>query len=278
MWWLNMTFLPWCRGVLISRVDMQQFALTDWDNTFIYNGATYAPNSAFTGSALKESKEITPNNMDVVSVFSDLITEQDILLRKFQDATIEVFIYNWMTGTKVRTIFFGYLGQVELDYDRTGAKKFTLKAQSLELKLQQKANLVTTSLCRHIFGDQTLGSCGFNLTTLMSPLHIITAIPDYNVFTVASTGQANEYYATGTLIFQGGILADTEWQVATNDATTFTLNLTPPVLPNIGDGLIVHPGCSKSITACSGWGNAENFGGFPYLPGTDVYIGGSSLS
>ena len=43
----------------------------------------------------------------------------------------------------------------------------------------------------------------------------------------------------------------------------------------VGDTVDVYPGCNHAISNCQGFGNLNNFGGFPYIPSKNPFTGDS---
>jgi len=270
-----MVFLPWCRAALITRTDGVTVSVTDFDDQFTYNGNDYSPINSIAATAVNQSQELTPSNIEVVTIISDIFTEQDLLLDRYYNATIEIFIYDWMAGTKVKTLFLGYLGEVGIDYDRNGAHKFTIKAQSLAMRLEQKNTLVTTRNCRHVFAENKPGSCRLNISSSQAS-YTVASVPDSASIQVNSIGQIDSYYRLGKLTFTSGVLNGISNSISSHDNQTFTLSLPYLYLPSVGDTFVVNIGCNKTLARCVELGNVLNYGGFPYLPGWNLVIQGST--
>jgi uncharacterized phage protein (TIGR02218 family) len=272
------SFLPWCRGCLITRTDSVVIATTDWDNNFVYNGNTYYSQAGFNATATNQKADMSVDTLEIVSVLSSFVTEQDLRLKRYDDALIEIFIYNWMTGDKIRTIFRGFLGALTLNYDKSGAISFSIQANSVDFKLQQKSQLMTTRSCRHRFGDQGLNKCNFNTTPLQVNF-TVDAVYSNDTFTTIELFPSNHWtykdYALGSVTFTSGILNGLTADILSTTPTTNWIALWNGFAypPAPGDTLILTPGCDKTIDTCIHvFSNVDNFGGQPYLPGMDTIL------
>ncbi|QOZ25271.1 phage BR0599 family protein [Bradyrhizobium sp. CCBAU 51753] len=103
---------------------------------------------------------------------------------------------------------------------------------------------------------------------------------------VAATGQALDFYniqldadpspeptTLGKIIPQSGPLAAIKIPIRAYDSGTMIVTTFEPFAPSSfppGTSFLVHPGCDKLWTTCSGtYGNGDNFRGVPYAPTSD---------
>jgi hypothetical protein len=75
------------------------------------------------------------------------------------------------------------------------------------------------------------------------------------------------YYAEGVIAFTSGVLSGLARQVQASDGSgNITCSSGFPQAPAIGDTFTVRRGCSKTLSACTGYSNILNFGGMPFTP------------
>ena len=79
--------------------------------------------------------------------------------------------------------------------------------------------------------------------------------------------EADDYWNYGELEFTAGANDGVKRMVTDSvKDTSVTLNRTLDTIPSAGDTYTIKRGCDKTITRCSGLGNAAAFGGFFTLP------------
>lgn len=277
----------YCHAWLIERKDGLKIGTTDHDTPFEFEEVLYLPQIGFKGDAVpfKNTPELT--NSNITSIISNTITETDLLLRKYEGATLEIWIWNWLESEKVRTIFIGSLGELKvesgaiLDLVQVGnyllggnaALRFTHEAQSIHLKLSQKATLLTSKTCRHTFGGQGAGKCNKDLSALTDTYTINAS--ESNRFTVSNSSRPSGFFNEGKVTFISGFLQGTTIDVATWDGSTFSLWQPLPFPPGVGDTIVAVAGCAKTMEACIAYNNIDYFGGQSYVPGVDRLIEGS---
>ena len=101
---------------------------------------------------------------------------------------------------------------------------------------------------------------------------VIADVVGFNI-TVAAAGTRSDGY------FMGGLF---EWQHPTHGTRTMfieghvgstlgcfgdTSDLTP------GTPITMYPGCQRTVAACQAFGNLDNYGGFPWMPGKSPFDG-----
>ena len=94
-----------------------------------------------------------------------------------------------------------------------------------------------------------------------------------------STGYIAQVWRYGTIKFTSGLNDGEEFPIASSSLATggdaddhseITLFIDTPYDIEVGDTCLMTVGCNKTHSACAGkFGNLENFGGFPDIPGMD---------
>lgn len=88
-----------------------------------------------------------------------------------------------------------------------------------------------------------------------------------NLLTVSSVGSYS--YPGGYASFDNGTYTETRMIVS---ASGTTLNLLQPFAGlAVSDTVILYPGCDRTVTACTGYGNILNYGGWPYMKSVNPF-------
>lgn len=148
---------------------------------------------------------------------------------------------------------------------------FALQIRNQQDDLGQSLEWLVTGYCRWRFGSAECG--GTPVTTTAT----VTAVTDALRLAVSHAGTfATGFFALGEAEFTSGALAGTIAEnlftfTSTGVGTASLVLDTPlPVLPGIGDTLVLRQGCPKVRPACiERQGDALNFGGEPDVPGSD---------
>jgi len=103
-----------------------------------------------------------------------------------------------------------------------------------------------------------------------------SAVNGTQVDVPAAAGQADGYYAGG--IFSWGNPSGVVESRIILSHTGTTLTLAAPIHDLVaGDTVDISPGCDHTLSTCTGrFGNAENYGGWPYIPRKNPF-GGTTL-
>lgn len=100
---------------VVTRTDGVTFRLTDNDQVLTVGGYNYVSAVGYAPSAIQNNSELSPDNVDLIAVLDDNILElSDLRAGKFDYAEVELFLADWSTGTKVRTLIKGKLGAVSV--------------------------------------------------------------------------------------------------------------------------------------------------------------------
>jgi hypothetical protein len=83
-------------------------------------------------------------------------------------------------------------------------------------------------------------------------------------------------YTLGRVMFTSGANSGLIRMIRFWDGATFIETVSPfPHAVTVGDHVTMYPGCPKTTTACTAFGNLVNFGGDPFIPPPTV-TGGST--
>lgn len=249
--------------VKITRTDGQVVAFTSHDRDLVMDGVTYKADGAFTAEKLLQETAMKTKDYDVSGFLdSAAISEDDLKAGLYDHAAVEVRLCNWADPSQGSVMLRrGWLGEVVFSEGR-----YMASLRGLHDLMTRKVGKTYTPECRYDLGD---GCCGVNVAAL-TITGIVTALISERQFTDATLGEVSGTFNNGKLTWLSGANAGTQAEVCAWDYDTQSLTLwLPPVHPvQIGDTYSLTPGCDKRFSTCRArFGNGENYGGFPYLPG-----------
>jgi uncharacterized phage protein (TIGR02218 family)/uncharacterized protein (TIGR02217 family) len=238
---------------------------TNHDIDINFSGLIYQGEAGFSPTAITVNNEGAVNNSDINSILSsDGITELDITGGKWENAKLIIYLINWFTNENY-VLFNGRLGETETS-DRT----YKAEARGLTQYLQQGRVRQTSAICHLKFGEFGDNKCNKSLVGLIDNYVIISVI-NSRQFTVISA-RPNGFFNQGTVYFTTGLNIGNTSDVLSFDGVTIILweGMGFPI--QVGDEITVTAGCLKTLDACESYGNAQNFGGTPFIPGADAYL------
>jgi uncharacterized phage protein (TIGR02218 family) len=254
---------------LLERVDGTTFCFTDHNREIEYDGNTYTPVGGMSVSAEQKLEKLGPSNQEVVGILSDAaITHEDLMKGLYQEAKITIYILDYMYpwAGAFNTMVF-WITNTEF----TG-EFWKATIEGLGRWLAYPKGFTYTRTCRHTLGDV---QCGVD-TSALKALKTITQVDNIRrVFRTTGLAQANDYFTNGLVIWTSG--NNDGYSCEVKDFSTandiIELHLNTPYDIEVGDGFDIYPGCDKTFATCKDkFSNGDNFGGFPFIPGTDRVI------
>lgn len=149
----------------------------------------------------------------------------------------------------------------ECDFGRNGVKA-KINSHLELLNVNMPRNLYQPG-CVHTLYDAgcTLSKATFTFTGTVGAGATASTLP------IAGTGQADGYYALGTVKLTSGANAGLSRSVKLWAGGVATLLSPLPAAPTNGDGVQIAAGCDKQQATClNKFANLGNFGGEPYVP------------
>lgn len=223
--------------------------------------------SASTGempSAVAQGVGLDADNLEVTGPISSTITREAVLGGRFHRARVKVFDVRWdATGSFLRLL----AGKVTNAKVEGGA--FTLEVRSNTDAFNQVIGRVLSPYCSHEFGE---GQCQATPTTWGATVASVTDDMRFAVTWTGSTPTADDIRNGKVAFTSGALLGCLPVEVFNLSGTTVETYQPLVEAPEVGDALTVTQGCDKTRTACKGFGQILNFGGFPDLTGTDSYV------
>ena len=265
------------RCYLITRSDGVQLGFTDHDENIVIGLITYQARSGFDATNLSTNTNLSTDNMELNSVLdSALISERELATGKYDLARLDIFDVDWenLPATLILTPPFNFiprvinatLGRVEMS-DRD----YKVEATGRTFKLQQKIGSLTSPSCPHDLGNS---QCGVNLATYTTS-HTVTSVTSRSKF-IANNSQAEGVLYGGVITFTSGLNNGYKDTISANQSNgSILLFEQAPFNVVIGDTFTAVKGCDKSRGTCQAkFNNIINFGGFPDVPGANVYVTG----
>lgn len=250
----------------VTRLDGTIFGFTNHDDAISFGGVTYAPSSAFDGSAVSTKAELNVDNLELIGLLdSEGITAVDVEAGLWDGAAIELRRVNWADlsmGSEILRV--GELGQVSRKQGQ-----YVAEMRGLMQKLQNNIGRVVNPSCDAQLGDSR---CKVDLSG--SPTYqasaIVLSIVGSTMIT-AALSQADGWFSYGWLEFTSGqntgVGREVRSHTAGSPATVVTI-LPFPFPIGLGDAFTITAGCDKQKSTCiNKFHNLLNFRGFSFVPG-----------
>jgi uncharacterized phage protein (TIGR02218 family) len=256
----------------ITRTDGVVLGFTDHDRTLSFDGVDYLPAHGLDGGEGTQKLGPQVDTAEVVGILhAEAITEDDILLGRYDGAAVETWRVNWRDVTERHRMRRATIGEIVREDGLFRA----------ELRSGQQALNVEKGRLYQAFCDAELGDarCGVNLsdpayTTSAS----VAAVRDrYRLEIAELGGYAAGWFGFGTVTWSDGRRVGLEDRVLTHARIggADILGFEQPVggWVEAGDALVVSAGCDRSFATCKAkFANGVNFRGFPHIPGSDFVL------
>ena len=256
----------------LTRRDGRVLGFTDHDLKLSFDGTDFLPASGLDGGETASKLGAQVDTGEVVGILaSEAITEDDILLGRYDGAQVETFRVNWrdpaIRDLRSRTT----IGEITREDGR-----FRAELRSGQQALNVARGRLYQSLCDAALGD---ARCGVNLADpAFRAEATVTAIRDRFRLEIAGvSGFAEGWFGFGTAAWSEGRRAGLADQIQSHqrlggaDIFSFSAPVGDWVAP--GDAFTVSAGCDRSFATCKAkFANAANFRGFPHIPGSDFVL------
>jgi uncharacterized phage protein (TIGR02218 family) len=260
-----------CSCWRITKVNGGQLGFTDHDRALAFDGTAFEAQSGYTGSEIESSLGLSVDNLEATGALeSARLDEQQLKSGDFDHAEVEIWRVNWQDVTQRLLVRKGHLGEVTY-----GAGRFTAEVRGLAHLFNQPQGRLYQYGCDAELGDARckvdLGASAFRGNG------VITAASGASLETSGLTSFANDWFTRGLVEFTSGANAGRKFRVKRHQRvgtiSRFDLWQPPPqsVLP--GEAVVIRAGCDKQFPTCRGkFANAENYRGFPHMPGNDFVM------
>lgn len=256
----------------IERQDGLVLGFTDHDAVLTFGGVTYTPAHGLDGGEAAAKLGPQVDTTDVVGVLhAAAITEDDILLGRYDAARVETWRVDWRDVSVRHLVRRSTIGEIVRE---DGV--FRAELRSAQQALNQPRGRLYQALCDATVGDSR---CRVNLNAgAYRAEAVVTAIRDRFRLDVAGLDTFEEgWFGLGSAAWSDGKRAGltdavvAQARVGGVDTLSFAVAVGDWVA--IGDGLVLRAGCDRRFSTCRGkFGNAVNFRGFPHIPGADFVL------
>lgn len=228
-----------------------------------------------TGSDIRSSSDLSVDNMEISGVINDALSfggfsVQDIEAGLFDDAPFQTFICQWDDPNAwQKTMRYGYLGNIK----RTAEGEFQCEWRGLVQLLQQAIGRTYGERCDvKRFGDHR---CKLDVEALLvsGTVSAVTSRRRFDVTLIdLPPGTEAGYFDLGELHFATGLNVNFS-KLVKRDAVNGTIGQfelweSAPYDVQVGDSVIIRPGCDRRFETCQLYGNYKNFRGHGlWIPG-----------
>lgn len=265
----NVKFFVTCWRIV--RTDGVTFRFTDHDSKITFLAETFVPAGGFNASARQAQSGFEIQNLEIMGILtSSVITHDDLRAGLYREAAVTELIfdsrYPW-AGVILETRYF-------ITETKFSGEHWEASMEGLTRKLTQKVGDLYNRECRHELGDDI---CQVDIDALKEN-GTVTVISTSNAdkrskFESSGLTAVDAFFASGKLLWTAGLNNGLLGEVKTYDLAgpqEIELFLPMPFDIAVNDTFTVFPGCDKLLTTCdTKFDNLDNFGGFPFIPGTD---------
>ncbi|WAJ26694.1 DUF2163 domain-containing protein [Antarcticirhabdus aurantiaca] len=255
-----------CRCWRLKRRDGAVLGFTDHDDALLFEGTRFEAAAGLTGSEAEAVLGLGPGGEEVEGALSsEAIREPDLAAGRYDGAEVEVFAVNWQAVEERVLLGVFDLGEVTREGER-----FRAELRGAAARLDRMRGRIYSRRCDAALGD---ARCGIDLGRAGRRVAgtVRSAGPGGIVVEASALGTDFEHGAVSILSGGAAGLEGRLVAVTSESAGAWRLSLLEPLDLAAGDRLQLTVGCDKSFATCKArFANAENFRGFPHLPGSDA--------
>lgn len=242
----------------VHRSDGVALGFTTHDRDLWFGGLLHRAAPGLTPSAIRRTAGFADDGADVEGALAhDCIAEVDLSAGRYDGAEVVIGAVDWRTLE--HAVFF--TGSIE-GLSREG-NAFTAELASAKAALAVDPVPRSSPTCRARFCGP---GCTLSAARFTRPAAAM-AVEDHRV---RFADIDHVLFACGELRWLDGPLAGLGATVLAADASGLALDRRP-IGVAAGMRALLREGCDRTIATCSGrFGNAANFQGEPFLPGTDL--------
>ncbi|MGV3490138.1 MAG: DUF2163 domain-containing protein [Devosia sp.] len=256
----------------IVRADDVVLGFTDHDEALSFGGTDYLPAHGLDGGERAGKLGASVDTSEVVGVLhSDAIAEDDILLGRFDGASVETWRVNWRDTTERLLVSRTTIGEIVRE---DGV--FRAELRSGQHAINQPKGRGYQALCDAELGDVR---CGVDLgdPAYRAEATVVGVRDRFRIVVEEIDGFEPGWFAFGLAAWGDGKRVGLRDRVVTHerlggvDVLGFGSAVGDWVAP--GDALVLTAGCDRRFATCrERFGNTINFRGFPHIPGNDFVL------
>jgi uncharacterized phage protein (TIGR02218 family) len=256
----------------LTRRDGAVLGFTDHDRTLRFDGTDFLPAAGLDGGEVAHKLGAQVDTSEIVGVLaSEAITEDDILLGRYDGALVETFRVNWRDVSVRDLAARATIGEIAREDGR-----FRAELRSGQQALNVPKGRLYQSLCDAELGD---ARCGVGLADpAFRALAVVSDIRDRFRLEISGVAAfAEGWFGFGTANWssgrRSGILDRIQSHRRLGGADIFAFSAPVGDWVAVGDALAATAGCDRRFATCRAkFANAANFRGFPHIPGNDAVL------
>ncbi|HHG90656.1 MAG TPA: DUF2163 domain-containing protein [Devosia sp.] len=261
-----------CNCWLIERTDSAKLGFTDHDEALVFGGQIYEPAHGLDGSETIAKLGAQVDTSEVAGLLhSSAISEDDIVLGRYDGARVTTFRVNWRDVSVRATTRVDTIGEITRE---DGYFRAELRSQLQALNIAKGRRY--QSICDAVIGE---ARCGVDLedAAFKTSATVSAVVDRFSVHVSGANGFASGWFAHGKALWLSGKRLDLADPVVghAKDSGTVSLSFGGPVgdWVSIGDQMTLYAGCDRRFSTCADkFSNALNFQGFPHIPGSDFIL------
>ncbi len=244
------------------------WTLTSSDKSIVYNTETYIP-EAISRTEAENKNELSKANIQVKLDISNEMARR--WLTESIDAIVSLTVFSQDEGATV-VLWKGRLASIKPE-----SNTITLVFESVFTSMRRPGlRKKFQRTCPYVhYGE------GCNLDKEAWDVSgTVSAISEISVVMPVAAGYANGYFTSGMIEAPDGTLRFITSHVGSTLTLIRKVQSIIDGFTTLGPGnmtLRIFPGCDRSLSVCSFFGNLGNNGSFPYIP-TKNPFGGSSIA
>lgn len=261
-----------CTCWRIARTDGVTLGFTDHDVALRFDETDFLPAHGLDGAETTAKLGAQVDTSEVTGVLhSAAITEDDILLGRYDGATVETWRVNWRDVAVRFLERRDTIGEIARE---DGV--FRAELRSLSQAMNRTRGRVYQSLCDARLGDARCGvdldAPGFRVATE------VDAVRDaHRIVCAGLSGVAEGWFALGTAQWTSGRRQGRTDRIVSHvrigDEDIVALEEPAGDWVAAGDALTLTTGCDRTFATCRDrFANAVNFRGCPHIPGSDFVL------
>ena len=252
---------------IIGKMD-NEICITEHDEDIIAFGKTFKSNNAFNATNLDLQNLPNSNRGAIEGAISiDGITENDILLGRFDNAQILLFLIDWQVPQYFVQIWQGIIGDIKLN-----GQVFEFELSGLESQLGKNLGRKFSRICDADLGD---AKCTINIENYTQSGNVVENISPSQLKANFAIAPVFENYKNGKLKFISGTMQNVEFPISSieTSGSAYLINFKGQISQkyNIGASIKIYQSCDKNFATCKGrFNNGANFRGCPHMPGESI--------
>jgi uncharacterized phage protein (TIGR02218 family) len=257
-----------CNCWKIIRRDGEVLGFTDHDEPLAFDDLTFLAGTGFEGTEIEARLGLAATGSELHGAIADeSLRESDLAAGRYDSARVELYLVDWSAPENRLLQRVGEIGEVR----REGAA-FAAEIRGLAHRFDQERGRLYTASCDAVLGD---ARCGVDLDdpAFRCEGSVAAANGSHRLQAVALDTFEDGWFSRGNLLWLSGANEGLACEVKEHRGSELALWQAPPEAIEPGDTFIVTAGCDKRFETCQAkFANAENFRGFPHLPGNDFVV------